>query len=103
MSEDIDVKPGMRITVVRDGLEFQDTVHSVRYRSAQPEILRRPTGLRLVVRRLTPQRWRKPLPVLRPYQPASTEVICVGEVDRRALRMAEDVESTIHRLLDGFA
>lgn len=94
------MKPGDRIKVMRiDGTEYEDTVHSVRYRSAEPEILQHPTGWRRILRQLTPARWRKPLPIAQPYRPEEFEVICVSEVGRRAARAAGDIRRTVDRLL----
>ncbi len=78
------IHPGAKIAVqVGDDEFIEDTVHSVYYRDARPEVLkRRPTGWRKVLRQLTPPRFRKPLPVVRPYQPAQTEVIMTGEHGR---------------------
>jgi hypothetical protein len=96
----VNLKPGDSF-IVRDvdGTEHKDIVHSIRYRSAQPEIRKRPTGLRRILRVLTPRCWRKQLPIVQPYQPANTEVIGVSEVRRRAQRSVEDIHTAVNRLL----
>lgn len=95
-----DLKPGDRY-IVRgmDGAEKEDTVHSIHYRSAEPEIRQRPTGWRRILRQLTPRRWRKPLPIARPYKPAQYEVVGVSDHRRRAELVAESVNRTLARIL----
>jgi hypothetical protein len=96
----MNLKPGDSFIVRNmDGTEHTDTVHNIRYRSAHPEIRRHPSGWRRILRILTPSRWRKPLPIIRPYKPASFEVIGVSEKGRRAQRCAEDIHTLIARLL----
>jgi hypothetical protein len=98
MSENL--RPGDRFTVIGlDGTEHHDTVHSIRYTSAEPEILRRPTGWRKVLRGWTPRRWRKPLPVARPYKAAEYEVIGVSDVARRADLARERMFTTVKHLM----
>lgn len=95
-----DLHLGDRYTIkYPSGLEFHDTVHSIRYSSAQPEIRQHPTGWRRILRNLTPHRWRKPLPIVRPYQPATTEVIGKSEIARRATRKTEEIAAAINRTL----
>lgn len=94
------LNPGDRY-IVRDvdGSEFEDTVHSVHYRSAEPEIRQRLTGWRRVLRNLTPRRWRKPLAIVQPYKPAEVEVVGMSNHARRAELMAERVNQTLDRVL----
>lgn len=65
-----------------DGAVRTERVESATYTSPEPEIRKRPTGLRRIARSLTPRRWRKPLPIVRPYKPA--EVTLSAEVDQDA-------------------
>lgn len=96
----MDLKPGDRYTIKDvDGAEHHDTVHTIRYRSAEAEIRQRATGWRRVLREFTPKRWRKPLPIVRPYRPADVEVIGVSEVGRRAQLKMEDMLATVNRLV----
>lgn len=95
------LNPGDRYTVIGlDGEQHEDIVHSIRYRDARPEIRQHPRGWRRILRAVTPRRWRKPLPIVRPYRPGGVEVIGQGEYARRAARVAEDMHETISRLLD---
>lgn len=91
-----DLKPGGRF-IVRD--EYTDTIHSVHYRSAEPEIRQHPTGWRRILRNLTPQRWRKPLPVARPSRPAEYEVVPMSDHRRRAELAAERITRTLDRII----
>ena len=90
--------PGQKVAVQIGDELIEDTVHSWRYTSAKPEIQQRPTGWRRIIRALTPTRFRKPLPITRPYQPASVEVIMSSERERRAKRIAEDMNATLRTL-----
>jgi len=83
----------------KDGNEHSDIVHGIRYRSAQTEIRQQLTGWRRIVRNLTPHRWRKPLPIARPYRPVEMEVIGDSEIGRRAQRVYDDIAAAIDRLL----
>lgn len=100
LDENINLQPGDRF-IVRDvdGTEYQDTVHSIHYRSARPEIRQHPTGWRRTMRNLTPHRWRKPLPVVHPYEPAHTEVVGMSNHRRRSELMADNVTRTLNRIL----
>lgn len=83
-----DVRPGDRVKFIDvDGSQFDDVIHSVRYRSSQPEIRKQPTGWRKAIRRLTPPRFRKPLPVLRPAEPSGVELVYKSDVAHRAQLM----------------
>lgn len=92
-------KPGDKF-IVRDqhGNEHEDIIHSICYRSPEPEILQRLTGWRRILRKLTPPRWRTPLVVVRRYRPASLEVIGQSEYGRRAQRTAEDMMAAMERI-----
>ncbi len=97
---DVNLHPGDRFTVIGlDGKQHLDTVHSILYRSAQPEILKQPEGWRRILRNITPRRWRKPLPVLRPYEPTSTEIIGMSQVGRRAELTVADMNAKLKKLL----
>lgn len=82
---------------------IEDTVHSVRYTSARPEIRQHPTGWRKWLRAVTPRQWRKPLPVVRPHQPAAVEVITAGDVqrerERRQYRAMKDMNHALGKIL----
>lgn len=92
---------GDKYTVIGlNGEQHHDIVHSIRCTRARPEIRQQPHGWRRILRTLTPRRWRRPLPIVQPYQPASVEVIGKSEHARRAARIAEDMNRTISRLLD---
>lgn len=99
MSEQPVVRPGAKIAVQVGDELIEDTVHSVHYRDAQPEVVKHPTGWRKLLRALTPARWRKPLPVVRPYRPAQTEVIMTGEHGRRLARTLEDMNRVINDMM----
>ncbi len=90
--------PGSKMAVQIGDELIEDTVHSWRYTSAKPEIRQQPQGWRRIIRALTPTRFRKPLPITRPYQPASMEVIMSSERERRAKRVAEDMNATLRTL-----
>lgn len=90
--------PGSKMAVQIGDELIEDTVHSWRYTSAKPEIRKHPTGWHRIVRALTPVRWRKPLPIIRPYQPANMEVIMSSERARRAKRVAEDMGAALRTL-----
>lgn len=101
MYEGPNLHPGDRFTVIGpDGVAHHDTVHSIHYRSAEPEVLQRPTGWRKVLRNLTPKRRRKPLPVVRPYRPGGVEVIGISKVGRRAQHTLDDMSAAVDRLLN---
>lgn len=93
------VRPGEKIAIQVGDELVEDTVHTVIYRDARPEILKRPTGWRKLLRQLTPARWRKPLPIVRPAEPAHTEIVTVGNCARRAELLAERVQRTIDKML----
>jgi hypothetical protein len=86
-------RPGDRVTIVRGGQTITEVVDSVTYRSPTPAIYRSPTRWQQIARRLTPARWRKPIPVVREAQPSRVEVKTVGvdafERHRKALRELE--------------
>lgn len=68
-----DLRPGSRVSVVKDGQVFTDTVQSMTYSSPEPEIIRRLSRWQRIVRRLTPPRFRKSL-VIRAAKPASVAI-----------------------------
>jgi hypothetical protein len=69
------ITPGTAITTIgTDGVERTGVVQSVHYSGPEPEIVARPHGWRAAIRRMTPQRWRRPLPVVRPYKPATVSL-----------------------------
>jgi hypothetical protein len=90
--------PGSQMAVQVGDELIEGTIESVHYTSAKPEIRQHPTGWRRVLRSLTPIRWRKPLPIVRPYQPAGMEVITVSERERRAKRVAENMRAALRDL-----
>lgn len=92
------IVPGQKIAVQIGDELLEDTVHTVIYKDARPEIRRHPTGWRKLLRRLTPRRWRKPLPVLRPAEPASMEVVTTGQYGRRAQLTAERMNRTLKEM-----
>ena len=62
----MDIRPGSRISfVTKDGEMITETVDSVRYESGSPAIYAELNWWQRMVRRLTPRRWRKPIPVVR--------------------------------------
>ncbi len=89
------IVPGQKIAVQIGDRLIEDTVHTVRYVSAQPEIRQHPTGWRRLLRAVTPRRWRKPLPIVREYQPATTEVIMSSEYARRAKHSMERTDRAL--------
>lgn len=96
---DPDLHVGDRYTAVGpDNAMYTDYIHSVRYSSAEPEIRQQPTGWRCVLRSLTPRRWRKPLPIIRPYRPEGMEIIGKSEYLRRAAQTVEDIITKLDRL-----
>lgn len=100
MSDD---KPPQKIAIQCGDELIEDTVHSVRYTSTRPEIRQHPTGWRKWLRAITPRRWRKPLPVVRPHQPAGMEIITEGGVqaerERRHYRIMQDMNRALGEIL----
>lgn len=94
----LDIHLGDRFTTVGpDGVTYTDYIHSVRYLSAEPEIRQQPSGWRRVLRNWTPRRWRKPLPITRPYRPASTEFIGKSGVVHRKTQWTEGIDAVFDR------
>ena len=74
----MDLSPGSRISFVnKDGEMITEVIDSVRYESGSPAIYAELTWWQRMVRRLTPRRWRKPVPVVRV---ASTPTMRVSTV-----------------------
>lgn len=55
-----------RVSVKIGDKIYTDEMVGFRYKSGTPEIRKQPTGWRRIVRALTPHRYRKPLPIVRP-------------------------------------
>lgn len=91
--------PGSKMVVQVGDELIEDTVHTVRYTSAKAEIRQQPTGWRRIVWSLTPTRWRKPLPIIRPYQPAGVEIVPASDHVRRAQLAAERTGRALDALL----
>lgn len=96
------IKPGSRITYIgSDGVARTDVVTATGYRSAQPAIYAHQNGWQLLVRRLTPRRWRKPVPVIRESQPAQVLLGFKDQSDpvRFAQRQVEQMNTSLTRIL----
>jgi hypothetical protein len=59
----MNIQPGDRIGIEKDGVIYSDTVSSISYTSPTPAMYRRLSWWQKAVRRMTPLRLRKPLQV----------------------------------------
>lgn len=67
---DSSVKIGDQFAIEKDGVILTDTIKSFHCQSGSPAIYRTLNRWQWILRRLTPQRWRKSL-LIRPAEPAS--------------------------------
>lgn len=96
------IRPGSRITYIgSDGIARTDVVTATGYRSPRPAIYAHQNRWQRLVRRITPQRWRKPVPVVREYQPAQVLLGFENEDDpvRFAQRQVEQINNSLARIL----
>lgn len=56
------MKQGEMISFEKDGVIYTDLIDSVRYTCESPAIHPRPNRLQLLLRKLTPPRWRRAKP-----------------------------------------
>lgn len=68
------MKPGDRIAIVQDGETRVETVNGWSYRSGSPAIYAELTWWQRAMRRLTPARWRRPIPVVHEATAARVEL-----------------------------
>ena len=95
------ISPGSRVSIAGpDGTMHTEYVSSIGYRSGQPEIRKRLSGWQRMIRRLTPARWRRPIPVMRPAT-SDRIVVAFSEDDpaKRAFRLNERTKAAMLELL----
>lgn len=93
------ISPGDRISIAGpDGTVRTEYVSSIGYRSGQPEIRKRLNGWQRAIWRLTPARWRRPIPVVRPA--TSDRVVVAFSEDSPAERMFRLNERTKAAMLE---
>ena len=94
------IKPGSLITYIgSDGITRTERVAATGYRSGRPEIRKRLNRWERFTRRLTPARWRKPIPIIRECQPAQVLMKFTPDSGEEARRLA----TTLHEMNNGFA
>ena len=98
-----ELKVGDPITVSRDGRTITQIVSEIGYRSAEPAIYKRLTRWEELVRRFTPRRFRKPIPVVREARPPefTIETISRGEAVMREALEKLGLDAPTGTKLDG--
>ena len=81
------VRPGDRIVYKRGDDHLEATVSRVEYTAAKPAVYAELTRWQQAVRRLTPRRWRKPIPIVR--EATAPQILIVSDDAASPLRAAE--------------
>lgn len=95
---DSHIRPGSLVTVSRDGVTRTERIKSVYYTSGKPAIHASLNWWQRAIRAVTPQRWRKPIPVIREAELPQMMLVYEGsEADavRRHLDMLTAVNAQI--------
>lgn len=94
-----EINPGKLVTLTNNGRAFTEVVTAIGYRSAEQFRYVRLSPLQRIVRKLTPPRWRKPIP-LAPSRPSEITLTLKGTEAASAIQRHQALIRETHEAIN---